>query len=70
MGLYPRRIRRTKGGLISKLHAACDGQGRPLVLLLSKGQMSDHKGMVLMLLSLTPVWELLADRDYDSNQLR
>jgi hypothetical protein len=32
--------------------------------------MSDHKGMVLMLLSLTPVWELLADRDYDSNQLR
>jgi len=38
----PRRIGRTKGGLNSKLHAVCDGQGRPLVMLLSEGQMSDY----------------------------
>ena len=28
----------------SKLHAVCDGQGRPLIMLLSEGQMSDYKG--------------------------
>ena len=28
-GAVPRRIGRTKGGLNSKLHAVCDGQGRP-----------------------------------------
>ncbi len=29
----PRRIGRAKGGLNSKLHAVCDGHGRPLVML-------------------------------------
>ena len=29
-GDVPRRIGRTKGGLNSKLHAVCDGHGRPL----------------------------------------
>ena len=48
-GAVPRRIGRTKGGLNSKLHAVCDGQGRPLVMLLSEGQMSDYKGAALML---------------------
>ena len=28
----------------SKLHTVCDGEGRPIVMLLSEGQMSDHKG--------------------------
>ena len=46
-GVVPRRIGRTKGGLNSKLHAVCDGQGRPLVMLLSEGQMSDYKGAAL-----------------------
>ena len=45
----PRRIGRTKGGLNSKLHAVTDGDGKPLILLLSEGQMSDHKGARLML---------------------
>jgi hypothetical protein len=34
----PRRIGRTKGGMNSKLHAVCDGEGRPLVVVLSEGQ--------------------------------
>jgi hypothetical protein len=50
----PRRIGRTKGGLNSKLHAVCDGDGKPLVLLLSEGQMSDHKGARLILEALPP----------------
>ena len=33
----------------SKLHAVCDGHGRPLIMLLSEGQMSDYKGAALML---------------------
>jgi transposase len=33
----------------SKLHAVCDGQGRPLVMLLSEGQMSDYQGAALMI---------------------
>ncbi|ABB74868.1 hypothetical protein Nmul_A1565 [Nitrosospira multiformis ATCC 25196] len=28
----------------SKLHAVCDGRGKPVALLLSEGQMSDYKG--------------------------
>ena len=43
-GMFPVCIGRTKGGLNSKLHAVCDGRARPIVLLLSEGQMSDHKG--------------------------
>jgi hypothetical protein len=39
-----RALARTKGGLNSKPHALCDGNGRPLVMLLSEGQMSDYKG--------------------------
>ena len=39
-GDVPRRIGRTKGGLNSKLHVVCDGLGRPIILLLTEGQMS------------------------------
>ena len=42
-GDSPRCIGRTKGGLNSKLHAVCDGTGRPIILLLTEGQMSDHE---------------------------
>jgi hypothetical protein len=48
-GPVPRRIGHTKGGLNFKLHAVCDSRGRPLVMLLSEGQMSDYKGAALML---------------------
>src|SRR5450432_2795189 len=57
----PRRIGRTKGGLNSKLHAVCDGQGRPLVMLLSEGQMSDYKGAAQMLPALPKAKTLLCD---------
>src|SRR3546814_16649472 len=47
-GAVPRRIGRNKGGLNSKLHAFCDGKGRPLVMLLSAGQLSEYKGAALI----------------------
>ncbi|MGK9264234.1 IS5 family transposase [Sinorhizobium meliloti] len=69
-GMFPRRIGRTKGGLNSKLHAICDAEGRPLVLLLTEGQMSDHKGARLMLPVLPCTANLLGDKGYDSNWFR
>ncbi|MBI0539512.1 transposase [Roseomonas sp. KE2513] len=61
---------RTKGGLNSKLRAVCDGKGRPVVLLLTEGQMSDHRGAALMLPRLPRAKELLGDKAYDSNRFR
>ena len=54
----------------SKLHAVCDGKGRPLVMLLSEGQMSDFKGAALMLPALPGAKELLADKGYDADWFR
>ncbi len=54
----------------SKLHAVCDGKGRPLVMLLSEGQMSDYKGAALMLDALPPAKTLLGDRGYDAGWFR
>ena len=50
----------------SKLHAVCDGRGKPVALLLSEEQMSDYKGAVLLLPALLKAKELLADRGYDA----
>src|SRR5476651_849600 len=69
-GPVPRRIGRTKGGLNSKLHAVCDGQGRPLIMLLSEGQMSDYKGAALMFAVLPNAKELLDDKGYDADWFR
>lgn len=40
------------------------------MLLLSEGQMSDHKGAAMLLPALPPAKHLLADRGYDSNWFR
>jgi len=56
--------------LNSKLHAVCDGEGRPLVMLLSEGQMSDFKGAALMLPAMPGAKELLADKGYDADWFR
>ena len=44
--------------------------GRPVVLLLSAGQMSDHKGARLVLDVLPARSTLIADRGYDSRAFR
>ncbi|WJY19860.1 IS5 family transposase [Alteriqipengyuania flavescens] len=69
-GALPRRIGRTKGGLNPKLHAVCDGLGRPIILLLTEGQMSDHKGAALLLPILPHARMLLGDKGYDSDWFR
>jgi transposase len=69
-GAVPRRIGWTKRGLNSTLHAVCDGEGKPLILLLSEGQMSDHRGARLVVDALPPTSTLIADRGYYSNGFR
>jgi hypothetical protein len=44
----PRRIGRIKGGL----NAVCDGDGKPLILLLTEGQVSDYHGATTVLQAL------------------
>lgn len=65
-----RRSGRTKGGLNSKLHAVCDGHGRPLIMLLSEGQMSDYKDAALMINAFPKAKVLLGDRGYDAKWVR
>ena len=45
-------------------------RGRPLVMLLSEGQMSDGKGAAPMLDALPPAKTLLGDRGYDAGWFR
>ena len=69
-GDIPRAIGRTKGGLNSKLHAVCDGEGRPVRLLLTEGQQSDHKGAATLLSELPGASEMLGDKGYDGDAYR
>ena len=69
-GPVPRRIGRTKGSLNSRLHAVCDGRGRPLVTLLSEGPKSDNKFAALMIEALPRAKVLIGDRGYDADWFR
>jgi len=54
----------------SKLHALCDGKGRPLIMLLSQGQISDYKGAACMTGDLPKAKALLGDKGYDADWFR
>jgi transposase len=56
--------------LNSKLHVVCDGRGRPLVMLLSEGQLSDYKGAALMIEAFPKAKALLGDKGYDADWFR
>jgi transposase len=56
--------------LNSKLHAVCDGDGKPLILLLTDGQVSDYRGAATVLSKLPAAEALLADKGYDSDWFR
>ena len=69
-GPVSRRVGRTKGGLNSKLHALCDADGKPLILVLTEGQVSDYRGARAMLTALPNADTLIADSGYDSSWYR
>jgi len=63
-------IGRTKGGRNTKLHAVCDAKGRPVVLLLTPGNVHDCKVAQRCIEAMPPSAELVADKGYDSQALR
>ena len=70
MGDVPRDIGRTKGGLNSKLHTVCDGFGKPVLMYLTAGQVSDYKGARKLQSDFPAAKHLLADRGYDADWFR
>ncbi len=48
----------------------CDGEGRPLILLLTESQVSDYRGAATVLPALPAANALIADKGYDSDRLR
>lgn len=48
----------------------CDENGKPLILLLSEGQMSDYKGARHIVQALPCARYMLADRGYDADWFR
>ena len=52
----------------SKLHAVVDGDGLPLILLLTEGQMNDHKGAKLLFGALPNATVMIGDKGYDSDE--
>jgi transposase len=63
-------IGQTRGGRNTKLHAICDSNGRPHVLLLTPGNVHDMRVARICIEALPPSAELVADKGYDSNDLR
>ena len=63
-------MRRTKGGMNSKLHAVTDALGRPLRVFLTAGQRSAYIGARALLREFPDAKHMLADRGYDADWYR
>jgi transposase len=61
---------RSRGGLTTKIHALVDAEGLPIALKLTEGQAHDGRSAGDMLDALVEGQTLLADRAYDSDELR
>lgn len=61
---------RSRGGLTTKIHALVDANGNPVLLKLTAGQAHDGKSAVDLIKNVGSGQILLADRAYDSDDLR
>lgn len=67
----PREIGRSVGGLTTKIHLLANIEEKPLDFILSPGQASDAKeGEKLIARNLRRIKKLLADKAYDTDQIR
>ena len=48
----------------------CDGDGKPVVLRLTAGQVSDYRGVEAILVDLPEAGALIADKGYDGDRFR
>jgi transposase len=61
---------RSRGGFTTKIHARCDGKGRPLGFTLTPGQAHDTKGFLTLLRMMgDKIDALLGDKGYDSDEV-
>jgi transposase len=63
-------IGRSRGGRTTKIHALIDGQGRPIVFLLSGGNVADITTAAPLLTATAASAWLIADKGYDADHLR
>lgn len=67
-GKQDQGLGRSKGGFTTKLHAACDGLGKPICLFITAGQRSDYT-KALSLIEGRHMSVLIADKGYDANYM-
>ena len=63
-------IGRSRGGRTSKIHALTDADGRPLLLLVTGGNVADCRAAEVLLDGLPPGLMVHGDKGYDSNAVR
>lgn len=64
---YEEAMGKSRGGLSTKIHAAVDGLGNPVRLLLTAGQTSEYTQADALIDGFNAEY-ILADRGYDSDQ--
>jgi transposase len=69
-GAQNQAIGRSVGGRTTKVHLITDGEGRPRVIQLTPGNTNDHKPAQRCLEQMPPARYVIADKGYDSAQLR
>ena len=62
-------IGQTRGGRNTKVHAICDTQGRPHVLMITPGNVHDMRAAKACIAAIPPSRELVGDKGYCSNDL-
>lgn len=60
----------SRGGRTTKIHLVVDGNGRPIALGVTPGQLGDMRAALPLLASIPPGRLCLADAAYDANGLR
>ena len=63
-------IGRSRGGRTTRIHAVADEQGRIAAVLLTPGQASDISGARALLPTMPPSEDPIADKAYDTDDLR
>jgi transposase len=69
-GARAHAIGRSKGGRTTKIHAVTDEKGRPVVLCVTPGNTSDYTPAKECIEAVEPARHLIADKGYDSAELR
>ena len=60
----------SRGGRNTKLHAVCDGHGRPLTFLLTGGNAADAPQVLALLRAVPEGAIVMADKAYDADAIR